>query len=242
METIEGEWVMKGCRRSDRDCLHSPEDLLERIREVGFMPLFSNAVPGFSVEEHTPASDWWTDRPETDPWAWRQILARDGAVAYGKFFDGKAGFVSRDWFPRFANYRRDGYDFEGMYEDGKLSGRCKKILDTLELNGEAEGSAFLSCEIRKRAALEKGFEGAVTELQMKTFLIVSDFRRKRNKSGEAYGWHVAELMTPETKWGYETVNSCDETPEQSRIRILEQIKAHYPGAGDGDILRIMRRK
>ena len=238
MDTVAGEWIMKGCSRSDRDCLHSPEDLLALIRKVGFLPLFSNDIPGFSVEEHTPAADWWTDDPAGDPWAWRQLLAPDPGIAYGKFFDKKAGFVSREWFPAFANYRRDGYDFEGMYEDGKLNGRCKRILDVLELNEDAEGIGLLSCEIRKRAALEKGFEGSVTDLQMKSFLIVSSFRQKRNRRGEAYGWHVAELMTPESKWGYDAVNSCHEKPEISWEKIREQIRKHFPEASDQKIQKV----
>ena len=80
METINGEWIMKGCRRTDRDCLHSPEDLLALIQRIGFLPLFANEIPGFSVEEHTPAADWWTDSAG-DPWAWRQVLASDENVA-----------------------------------------------------------------------------------------------------------------------------------------------------------------
>ena len=239
METINGVWYMKGCRRSDRGCLHSPDDLLDMIRKVGFLPLFSNDIPGFSVEEHTPAGDWWTDDPARDPWAWRQILAPDEQVAYGKFFDKKAGFVSREWFPAFANYRRDGYDYEGLYEDGKMTSRCKRIMDVLDLNEDAEGIALLSCDLRKRAALEKGFEGAVTDLQMKSFLIVSDFRQKRNRRGEAYGWHVAEIMTPETKWGYDAVNGLHEKPEESRKRICSQIRKHYPSADDRELRKII---
>lgn len=239
METIDGAWIMKGCRRTDRECLHSPEDLLELILKIGFLPLFSNGIPGFSVEEHTTAADWWTDDPATDPWAWRQVLAPDKRVAYGKFFDKKAGFVSREWFPCFANYRRDGYDYEGLYEDGKMTSRCRRIMDILELNDDAEGLGLLSCDIRKRAALEKGFEGALTDLQMKTFLIMSDFRQRRNRRGEAYGWHVAELMTPETKWGYEAVNSCGEKPEASWGRICEQIRKHYPEADEGAVRKIL---
>ena len=238
METIDGAWIMKGCRRTDKDCLHSPEDLLELVLKVGFLPLFSNEIPGFSVEEHTPAGDWWTDSA-SDPWAWRQVLAPNEFVAYGKFFDKKVGFVSREWFPRFANYRRDGYDYEGLYEDGKMTSRCKRILDVLELNENAEGLGLLSCDIRKRAALEKGFEGAMTELQMKTFLIMSDFRQKRNRRGELYGWHVAELMTPETKWGYDAVNRCDEKPEVSWERIHEQIRKHYPEAGEQAVRKLL---
>ena len=237
MDTIAGEWIMKGCRRTDKDCLHSPGDLLEMVTEIGFLPLFANAIPGFSVEEHTPAEDWWIDDPVKDPWAWRQILAPHKGVAYGKFFDKKAGFVSREWFPAFANYRRDGYDYEGLYEDGKMTGRSKRIMDVLELNGNAEGRGLLSCEIRRRATVEKGFEGALTDLQMKTFLIMSDFRQRRNKRGETYGWHVAEMMTPETKWGYDAVNSCHEKPEVSWERIREQIRKHFPEAADRDILR-----
>ena len=37
---------------------------------------------------------------------------RYGKVAYGKFFDKKAGFISLEWLPYFANYRRSGYDFD----------------------------------------------------------------------------------------------------------------------------------
>ena len=32
METIAGEWFMKGCRRTDKECLHSPEDLLALVQ------------------------------------------------------------------------------------------------------------------------------------------------------------------------------------------------------------------
>ena len=42
------------------------------------------------------------------------ILAEDQSIAYGKFFSRAAGFVSKDFFPLFANYRRNGYDFGGV--------------------------------------------------------------------------------------------------------------------------------
>ena len=232
-------WMMHGCSRQDPFCLHSPEDLLALVEEIGFMPLFKNPISGFSVEEHTPAADWWTDDPATDPWAWRQVLASNSRVAYGKFFDQKAGFVSREWFPVFANDRRDGYDYEGMYEDGKMNSRCKRILDVLELDEDAVGLELLSSDIRKRAALEKGFEGALTDLQMHAFLLMNDFRRRRNKQGIEYGWHVATLMTPETKWGYHAVNDCDESPDESRRKIMDQIRKHYPTAGETAVKKVI---
>ena len=44
MDTIAGEWIMKGCRRTDKDCLHSPDGLLELVMKIGFLPLFSNEI------------------------------------------------------------------------------------------------------------------------------------------------------------------------------------------------------
>ena len=46
-------------------------------------------------------------------------------------------------------------------------------------------------------------------------------------------------MTPETKWGYDAVNSCEEKPEASLDRIREQIRKHFPGASDREIMKVM---
>ena len=232
-------WYMKGCGRNDPKRLRGPEDLVDLVREIGFLPLFSNAVPGFSVEERTPAEDWWTDDPAGDPWAWRQALAPDDRVAYGKFFDRKAGFVSKEWFPDFANWRRDGYDFEGMYEDGKMKRRNKQIMDAFETDGQMRGLELLSCDLRRKAAVEKGFEGALTELQMQTFLIVNGFRQRRNRMGDGYGWHVGVLVTPETKWGYGRVNGAEREPAASRGLIRKQVERFFPDAGEKSIQKVL---
>ena len=72
-----------------------------------------------------------------------------------------------------------------------------------------------------------------------TFLIMSDFRQRRNKRGEEYGWHVAELMTPETKWGYDAVNGCNESPEESWCRIMGQIRKYYPKTDDRAVQKVL---
>ena len=84
--------------------------LISDINEIGFLPFFKNEIEGFSVEEHTSNLYWWTGNKEQDSWEWRELIARSGEVAYGKFFHKKAGFISKKWFPYFAYYRRDGYD------------------------------------------------------------------------------------------------------------------------------------
>ena len=113
---------------------------------------------------------------------------------YGKFFGGKAGFVSLDCFPRFANVRRDGYDFDALYEDGKASIRCKKIMDCFALADELP-----SYELKNLAGFGKGgernFEGTVAKLQQQAYLVIRAFRRRRNARGLEYGWPVA-VYTP----------------------------------------------
>ena len=241
VETVNGEWFMLGCEESDPGCLHRIEDLYDLVREIGFLPLFSNKIPGFSVEEHVPASCWWAGDASSDPWEWRQIASRHPDIAYGKFFERKAGFISREWFPAFANVRRDGYDFDALYEDGLASGRAKKIMDVLALDDLAVGKALLTFELKEAAGFvkrkdgsgEKNFDGVLTDLQMRSYLIMGDFRQKLNRRGEAYGWYIAVMETPETKWGYDAVTACyREKPEESGRRILAQIQKYYPEADE----------
>ena len=44
--------------------LNSADDLAELVHTIGFIPLFSNAIKGFSVEELTRGSAWWTGEPD----------------------------------------------------------------------------------------------------------------------------------------------------------------------------------
>ena len=250
METINGEWIMLGCEESDPDCLHTAEDLVRLLKKTGFIPLFSNAVRGFSVEERTRADSWWTGDPATDPWEWRQTLAAHPDIAYGKFFDRRAGFISREWFPVFANYRRDGYDFDALFEDELASYREKKIMDVFACDEEAVGRELLSNEVKELAgfgkrsgsgqAPEKNFEGTAAELQMKMYLIMSGFRQRKNKKGQEYGWHLALLETPETKWGYGLVTGEYRTdPSRSWQQIMDHMKGLYPEAEEAAVRQVL---
>ena len=161
MANESGTWVIHGVSEDDPECIHTVEEAIAYINEIGFLPLFKNDIPGFSLEERTVPEYWWSGDPEHDPWEWRETIARSGQTAYGKFFDRKAGFISREWFPYFANYRRDGYDFDALWEDEKASMRQKKIMDLFaEENADAELYSF---EVKQNAGFgkegEKNFEG-----------------------------------------------------------------------------------
>lgn len=136
MANEHGEWIMHGVEEHDPCCIKSVDKLIQYINEVGFLPLFKNEIPGFSVEERTVAKYWWSGYTERDPWEWREIVAGSGKVAYGKFFDKKAGFISKEWFPCFANYRRNGYNFDARWDDELASIRSKKIMDCFEPDTE----------------------------------------------------------------------------------------------------------
>ena len=230
MAIEDGAWIMRGLDWDDPSRIQSWEELIGWIDEVGFLPLFKNEVDGFSVEEHTADCAWWTGDAERDPWEWRQLIARSGRVAYGKFFAGRAGFISRAWFPHFANWRRDGYDFDSRWDEELATMRQKRIMDCFSEKGE-----WFSFELKRQAGFgkggEKNFEGTVTDLQMGGYLLIRDFRRRVNKKGFPYGWHISVYSTPEALWGYDHISSAYSVdPAESKALIYEQIRKNFPEA------------
>jgi hypothetical protein len=222
------------------------------INEIGFLPLFGNEVEGFSAEEHTSPDYWWSGIRQEDPWEWREIIAASTQVAYGKFFGNKAGFISLEWLPYFVNCRRNGYDFDSRYQDGLASRREKKIMDFF-IGEDEDGDPvykderILSTELKKRAGFgkggEKNYPGIVTGLQMQTYLVITDFKRRKNKRGDEYGMPVSIMLPPESIWGYDKVTAAySEKPEESWKRIFEHVKEMYPGADDEEIIRLIGNK
>ena len=242
MGNESGTWIMYGVDWDDPECIHTVDEAIKYINEIGFLPLFKNAIPGFSLEERTVPEHWWSGNPEHDPWEWRAIIARRGEVAYGKFFDNKAGFISKEWLPYFVNYRRDGYDFDALWDDEKASRRQKKIMDLYA--EEAADAEYYSYKIKQNAGFgkggEKGFDGTLSNLQMSTYLCVRDFRQKRNKKGQEYGWAIAVYSTPEHIFGYDYVTSAySEDPAESGQKIINHLKDVYPIATDKQIKKLV---
>ena len=204
MAKENGTWIIRGLKLEDPACLKTPEELACYIRQVGFLPLFANSIPGFSVEEHTASRFWWSGVTEHDPWEWRRILPAQGELAYGKFFGGKAGYISRS----------------------------KKIMDLFP--GEEELFSFeVRRKAGFEKGGEKNFEGVMTALQMQTYLIARDLRQRKNAKGQPYGWAVTVYSTPEHLYGYDWVTSAyGEEPSRSRQRILEQLYRQFPGADE----------
>lgn len=235
MEEVNGTFIMYGMDANDPRCLHTVEELENYVNEVGFLPLFKTGLNGFSVEERTAPESWWCGDPKRDPWEWRAVIAERGNIAYGKFFGKRAGFISKAWLPYFANARRDGYDFDALWDDGKAPIRSKMIMD-LFVEEHADDVIF-SYEIKEQAGFgkggEKGFEGVLANLQMQLYLCVHDFKRKKNKKGQEYGWAIARYCTPEHIFGYDVLSAAyKEDPAVSAKRITDRVKILCPDADE----------
>lgn len=51
MAVKNGAWIMRGLAREDPACIHSWQELVDWIDEVGLLPLFRNGVFGFYLPE-----------------------------------------------------------------------------------------------------------------------------------------------------------------------------------------------
>lgn len=122
------------------------------------------------------------------------------------------------------------------------SGKRKSWISIyLEENAEAE---YFSSELKKKAGFgkggEKGFDGVITALQMQTYLCVRDFRQRKNKKGEAYGWPVAVYCTPEHLWGRDHVTSAyAESAASSGEKIAAHMREIYPIATRQQVHRLV---
>lgn len=215
----------------------SAEALCAMVDKYGFLPLFKNNIEGFSVEEHTPPRLWFA--PDVDgPWEWKGPVIRMAGCAYGKFFKGKAGFISMKWFPDFANYRRDGYDFDARFDDGLARYSDKVIFDALYGSGD-----MLSRLWRQKSGVKKRgeFDAAVNRLQMLCYVTTTDFEYAVDKNGSPYGWGLARYSTPEEHFGSAFTDKVyQKEPEDSLEIILKHLQGIFPDEDEKQLMRIIK--
>lgn len=219
--------------------IHNADELEALAQRMGLLPFFACGIPGFSIEDFTP-SQFWFEEGVDGPWEWRMEVARRGAMAYGKLFNKKAGLVSREWYPDLANYRRDGYDFDARYEDGLASYKEKCIMDVLLREGPT-----LSKDLKKAAGFGgggmKGFDTAITRLQMQTYVTVHSFEYSKDKHGKPYGWGVARYAVAEDVLGAEVTRSAyHRDPAESKARLLAHLQTLCPQASPADLEKLIR--
>ncbi len=218
--------------------IHSAEDIISLVQEIGFLPFFRNEIEGFSIADLCAPELWMSDDIE-GPWEWKGPIARTKTCVYGKFFAGRAGYISTEWFPDFANYRRDGYDFDARFDDELASYKDKGIYDVIAENGEILSKTLKEkCNYRKGG--NKGFDTVITRLQMQTYVNIADFVYLKDRFGQTYGWGVAQYSTPEAMFGREFVTSAyHRDPEESKEKILVHLRGLLPDASEKQIRKML---
>lgn len=226
---------------SDDFTVGSMQELMDLIEEMGFVPFFENEIKGFSLEEHIAPACWYGGTESFwDAWEWKGPVIRQIGCAYGRFLRNKAMYVSAEWFPDFANYRRDGYDFDARYDDGLASFYDKELYELLDANAPVLSKALKQAGNYGRDG-RKGFDGMLTRLQKQCYVIICDFRYASDKYGNRYGWGIAEYSTPEKFLGEKfTAHVYKRTPEESYARVLKQFGKILPDADEAQIRRILK--
>lgn len=218
--------------------IQTKKDLIKAVEQYGFVPLFANSILGFSVEEHASGDVWFSGGEGV--WEWKGPVIRESGCAYGKFFENKAAFISRKWFPDFANYRRDGYDFDARFDDGLASYRDKDLYELLSGNAPILSKRLKQVGNYKKGG-KKGFDTIISRLQTQCYAVISDFVYEMDKNGNAYGWGVAEYSTPEKLFGAEFTDLVyQRSPEESYKRVFEYLRKLLPRAEETAIKKLLR--
>lgn len=214
------------------------DELAQLINEIGFLPFFDSPVSGFSLKNCVPPELWFPEEGD-GVWEWKGPAITLSGCAYGKYIKNKAAFISREWFPDFANYRRDGYDFDARYDDGLASFKEKRIYDTLERE-----ESMLSKELKKKSGFagegKSGYDTALTRLQMRGYITTTDFEHALDSKGNFYGWGIARYATPEAHFGEDfTARVYARTPAESAQRILDHLRKLLPQAAEEQLRAIL---
>ena len=210
--------------------LHKKDDLAAMIQQIGILPFFTNSVPGWSVEEHIDPAVWFTD--QEGPWEWKGQLASERTCVYGKFIRNKAAFISPECFPDLANWRRDGYDWEGWVDDDRAPHKDRLLMQYLETH-----PYVLSKTAKRECGFSKGYDTVLTRLQMQTYVITADFQYSMTKDGKPYGWGNAVLDLPE-RWLGDL--SLKRKPQESFERMVKHLTAIMPEADENALRKELK--
>ena len=217
--------------------IHSCPELMAFIQQVGFLPLLDSGIRGFSAEDLVDEDCRYVVLPDGGwdwpLWKWKGPIVAEGDCVYGKFFAGKAGFVSRQWWSDLCNYRRSQHP---MPEEGSIE-------DTILFTLNEQGS-MITRELRAACGfngpkMRSRFDAYITRLQMACRIITEDFVYPQDRHGPEYGWGWSLLTTPERLLGREACQFV-RTPQESFERLMAHFRELLPEASEKQIVKLIK--
>ena len=223
----------------------SAEAMLSVIQEAGLIPFFSNKIPGYSIEERTPAEFWFDGGDALGPWDWKIDCVQSGDIAYGKFvWGGKAAFATFEVYRELVNWRRSRRAYLPDAEE-------RKVLDFMAERGSVEMR-----DIRHLLGIKKSAADALmSRLHMKTLALTGDITRVyRGQDLRYVGWQVSTFCSPESLFENTPSGSSgfpfaaffeartlrsSLTPEESYRYLAGIIRKNAPGASDAQIAKML---
>lgn len=231
------DYFLRNQEKGQRYEIHSCPELIECIQQVGFLPLLESGIEGFCAEgmmaEECRFTEFTDGSWEWPLWQWKGPVVTEGNCVYGKFFSGKAGFISREWWPDFYNWRRSQ---SPRPEEGTIE---EAILMTLRENG-----SMITRELRAACGftgpkMRGKFDAYIKRLQMACYIVTENFVYPTDKHGHEYGFGWSLLTTPELLLGKDA-SLCHHTPEESYLRMTEHLMRLLPDATEKQIKKILR--
>ncbi len=162
-------------------------DFLQRVEELGFMPM-SNILPGYpSLGAETPPQLWHTGL-ETDPWQWKDRAAQEKRLAYGCILRGHKGFVCAKMYPVFYAAYHPAEAMPERWAAGTVSQVTWKLWGLFEEQGTLNTSQARKLIQGGAKTSASQVEAALIELQRDYSITVSGNMRKVSAEGKLYGW------------------------------------------------------
>lgn len=205
--------------------LHNCPELVAYIQQIGILPLLDMGFGDWSAEAQVDEDCQYTRMPdggwEWPLWLWKGQIIQETGCAYGKFFKGKATFITKEWWPDFCNYRRSLNPYP---EEGSVA---NIILQTLN-----EAGSMTTRELRQSCGfVGKGmrgkFDAYISRLQHDGYIVTQDFVYPHDQHGKEYGWGWALLTTPEAFLGPQACHPL-RSPQESLSLLLKHLHGILP--------------
>ena len=217
--------------------IYNAAQLMERVQQIGFLPLLDSGISGFSAEEMVAEDCRYVTFPDGGwdwpLWKWKGPIVTEGNCVYGKFFNKKAGFVSREWWSDLCNYRRSQHP---MPAPGSVE---EAILFTLQEHG-----SLITRQLRTLCGftgpkMRSRFDAIITRLQMGCYIVTEDFVYPRDRHNHEYGWGWSLLTTPEQLYGSAACQSTC-SPDESFQRMFTHLRSLLPNADEKALKKMIQ--